>query len=122
MGVLHFLYVTMAPDSILVTPIVCLVPFSGCMLPRNFLVPALALQRCSGLSGDTEVKFGPKVQSKKARRSTSRCDQIVQERIRAVDENVILLVEDNPDDEALTLRALKKNNIVNQVVVARDGS
>jgi len=33
----------------------------------------------------------------------------------------ILLVEDNPDDEALTLRALKKNNIANDVVVARDG-
>lgn len=33
----------------------------------------------------------------------------------------ILLVEDNPDDEALTLRALRKNNIANQVVVARDG-
>jgi two-component system response regulator len=39
-----------------------------------------------------------------------------------MDDNVILLVEDNPDDEALTLRALKKNNIANQVVVARDGS
>src|SRR5580658_9173887 len=34
---------------------------------------------------------------------------------------VILLVEDNRDDEALTLRALTKNNIKNQVVVARDG-
>jgi CheY-like chemotaxis protein len=34
---------------------------------------------------------------------------------------VILLVEDNPDDEALTLRALQKNNITNEVVVARDG-
>ncbi|MBD2245361.1 response regulator [Nostoc sp. FACHB-888] len=34
---------------------------------------------------------------------------------------MILLVEDNPDDEALTLRALKKNNIMNDVVVARDG-
>jgi two-component system response regulator len=33
----------------------------------------------------------------------------------------ILLVEDNPDDEALTLRALRKNNLVNEVVVARDG-
>nr|WP_305891631.1 response regulator [Methylomonas sp. WSC-6] len=31
------------------------------------------------------------------------------------------MVEDNPDDEALTLRALRKNNILNQVVVARDG-
>jgi two-component system response regulator len=33
----------------------------------------------------------------------------------------ILLVEDNPDDEALTLRALKKNGINNPVAVARDG-
>jgi two-component system response regulator len=36
-------------------------------------------------------------------------------------QKIILLVEDNPDDEELTLRALKKNNIGNQVVVARDG-
>ena len=35
---------------------------------------------------------------------------------------VILLVEDNPDDEALTLRALKRGNIVNEIVVARDGA
>jgi len=34
----------------------------------------------------------------------------------------ILLVEDNPDDEALTLRALRKNNIGNAVVVAHDGA
>ena len=39
-----------------------------------------------------------------------------------MDDRVILLVEDNPDDEALTLRALKKNNIFNRVVVARDGA
>ena len=38
------------------------------------------------------------------------------------DTKVILLVEDNPDDEALTLRALNKNNIKNDVVVARDGA
>lgn len=36
-------------------------------------------------------------------------------------EKVILLVEDNPKDEALTLRALKRNNIQNVVEVARDG-
>jgi len=33
----------------------------------------------------------------------------------------ILLVEDNPDDELLTIRALKKNNIVNNIIVKRDG-
>jgi len=35
------------------------------------------------------------------------------------DENIILLVEDNPDDEALTIRALKRNNIANEVMIAR---
>jgi two-component system response regulator len=39
-----------------------------------------------------------------------------------MDTKTILLVEDNADDEALTLRALKKNNIGNQVIVARDGA
>jgi len=34
----------------------------------------------------------------------------------------ILLIEDNPDDEALTLRALRRNNILNEVVVAHDGA
>ncbi len=34
---------------------------------------------------------------------------------------ILLLVEDNPDDEALTLRALNKYNIANEIVVARDG-
>src|SRR5437763_14488476 len=38
-----------------------------------------------------------------------------------MDDKVILLVEDNADDEALTLRALKRNNIKNDVVVAHDG-
>ena len=37
-------------------------------------------------------------------------------------DKVILLVEDNPDDEILALRALNKNHIFNKVVVARDGS
>jgi two-component system response regulator len=38
------------------------------------------------------------------------------------DKKIIFLVEDNPDDEALALRALKKNNIGNEVIVARDGA
>jgi len=39
-----------------------------------------------------------------------------------VKERTILLVEDNQNDVALTLRALKKNNIKNEVAVARDGA
>ncbi len=34
----------------------------------------------------------------------------------------ILLVEDNPDDEALTVRALRKNNVLNEIKVAHDGA
>jgi two-component system response regulator len=37
-------------------------------------------------------------------------------------QKYILIVEDNPDDEALTIRALSKNNLANSVVVARDGA
>lgn len=36
-------------------------------------------------------------------------------------QKMILLVEDNPDDEALTLRALNKNRVANNIVVVRDG-
>lgn len=37
-------------------------------------------------------------------------------------KKIILLVEDNPDDVALTMRALKQNNITNEMVVAKDGA
>jgi CheY-like chemotaxis protein len=39
-----------------------------------------------------------------------------------IHQRVILLVEDNPDDEVLTLRALRKSNIRNPIVVVRDGA
>lgn len=54
--------------------------------------------------------------------------RVVQERSSIVKkggsmkDKIILLVEDNPDDVELTLRALKKNNIRNEIVVARDGA
>jgi len=39
-----------------------------------------------------------------------------------MENKTILLVEDNPDDEALTLRALKRNNILSEVIIAHDGA
>ena len=38
------------------------------------------------------------------------------------ESSVILLVEDNPDDEALTLRALRQHRMVDDIVVAHDGA
>ena len=37
-------------------------------------------------------------------------------------EKIILLVEDNPDDEALTMRALKQSKLANEIVITRDGN
>ena len=39
-----------------------------------------------------------------------------------MENKMILLVEDNPDHELLTVRALKKNNIADALVIARDGA
>ena len=41
--------------------------------------------------------------------------------VLTMEEKIILLVEDNPDDVDLTLRAFKKNNITNKVIIAKDG-
>jgi two-component system response regulator len=43
-------------------------------------------------------------------------------RLNKIGERVILLVEDNPDDVELTLRALKQYNVRNQIAVVRDGA
>jgi two-component system response regulator len=37
-------------------------------------------------------------------------------------EKLILLVEDNPDDEDLTVRSLRKSGVANEIAIARDGS
>ena len=39
-----------------------------------------------------------------------------------MEDKMILIVEDNPDDEELTIRALRNNNIGNRLVVVRDGA
>ena len=44
------------------------------------------------------------------------------QRGKSMASKMILLVEDNPDDEELTLRALRNAKIANEIVIARDGS
>jgi two-component system response regulator len=39
-----------------------------------------------------------------------------------MEDKIVLLVEDNPDDVTMILRTFRRNNILNQVVVARDGT
>jgi CheY-like chemotaxis protein len=41
--------------------------------------------------------------------------------MKMISNKVVLLVEDNPDDEALAIRALQRHNIGNEIVVAHDG-
>lgn len=43
------------------------------------------------------------------------------ERAYSMKDRFVLLVEDNPDDEALTLHAFKRHNVTNEVIVVRDG-
>jgi two-component system response regulator len=45
----------------------------------------------------------------------------MEKKVLTMEKGIILLVEDNPDDVDLTLRAFKKNNISNKVIVAKDG-
>src|SRR5208283_574124 len=66
----------------------------------------------------TAEEPGLKVTSRRARRFSLPCTKMSQ---IPMENELILLVEDNPDDVALTLRALKKNNISNKIVVASDG-
>ena len=44
------------------------------------------------------------------------------EEVRFVENKVILLVEDNPDDVELTLHAFKKSKVLNKVIVVQDGA
>src|SRR5215471_4295678 len=115
-------FVTTARASSRPTLAAFLAPFSASMTATSSLGLESAWPRCNGLSTGMVVLYGPKVQSRRAQRFTSRCGRRrFRKRRSDMDNNVILLVEDNPDDEQLTLRALKKNNISNEIIVARNG-
>src|SRR5262245_14450482 len=106
-----FTCATTVPGSIPSTRTSCSGRFSGCTPCQNSRVPASALRPSSASSIATAARSGRKARPTAARAFSSR----------STDMNEILLVEDNPDDVELTLRAFRKSNIANEIVVARDG-
>src|SRR6266850_5427317 len=94
---------------------------SDCIPRPSSRGPASASRRSAGSSTGTAAGSGPRARSTKGRRSTSLCDGSPASLEALVNPGTILLVEDNPDDVALTMRAFKSNNITNDVVVAQDG-
>ena len=82
---------------------------------------ALALRPCNASFTVTAAASGPTATSDPEPRFSSRSPIPVKEPSHE-ERPSHPLVEDNQDDEALTLRALKKHNIMNEVVIARDGA
>src|SRR5205807_9765952 len=113
----HFSCATTAPDSIWRTPPSCSARFSGCTRPASSPARGSGSPRYSGSSTATAARSGPRAPPTGARPFISRF-----ELERIMHDRSILLVEDNPDDEALTRRALAKNNIQNEIILARDGA
>ena len=97
-------------------------PSNACINQPNFPAPVSGWRPFRESSGGTVVRSGRRDTSGAERPSTSRSMTRVRRKAWTMASNkVILLVEDNYDDEVLTLRALKKSHIANEVVVAHDG-
>src|SRR3989454_12612048 len=94
---------------------------SACTPRPNSRAPASVSRRCGASSPGTAAGFGPREPSIGEPPSTSPCDGPLGGRGGRVNGGKILLVEDNPDDIALTIRALKSHNMTKHVVVATYG-
>src|SRR2546422_3758874 len=95
---------------------------SDCIPLPTSRAPASVSPPSGASSPGTAAGSGRKAPSIRARRSTSLCDGPLPAGLEAlVNPGKILLVEDNPDDVALTMRALKSHNITNDVIVVDDG-
>src|SRR5690606_19118255 len=92
-----------------------------CIPPRILRARALDSRRCSASCTSTVGAFGRRPSPNKALPSFLRSPKETPSMSKSGADAVILLVEDNPRDETLTLRALEKSNVANRVVVARDG-
>src|SRR5882724_10799883 len=93
---------------------------SAFMAQRSFKAQELVWPLCSESFTGMAEEYGRRARWNKAPPSILRLPKNGE--CGRMDIKSILLVEDNADDETLTLRALAKNNITNEVVVARDGA
>src|SRR5580698_10477717 len=96
----------------------CLVRFSGCTRIGIFRARVLAWRPCGGSFSDMAARLGPRERPTREPRFTLP----FRKETSVMAQKIILLVEDNQDDEELALLALRKGNVVNDVVVARDGA
>src|SRR2546430_6600684 len=93
------------------------------MPPPTSRARASASPPSGASSTGTAAGSGRRARWTRGQRSTSPCDGPLAAGLEAlVNAGKVLLVEDSPDDVALTLRALKSHNITNDVVVAQDGA
>src|SRR5688572_28667814 len=93
---------------------------SGCTAPRSTRAPASGWQPSNALSIATAGACGPKPRWAKGRLSTLRSKE---DRFLMANQPVeILLVEDDPDDVELTLRALRPQRLASKVHVLHDGA
>jgi len=99
----------------------CLACFSVCINPLNSKALALGWPQFSALYIVTEARFGPRGSWMAARLFISRLRNHKDSYGNYEQTGRILLVEDDPKDVELTLTALEEYNLVNEVIVARDG-
>src|SRR5262245_17635737 len=115
---------TTAPASIRRAPGGSFARSSGSTPSGSSRGPASGCRSSSASFTGTGGGSGQLVLRSRARRSGSPWGELAIVRARkgnAVHSRMLLLVEDNPDDEALTLRALCKHGLVRNVIVAHDG-
>src|SRR5688572_22054544 len=113
-----FSFETTEPDLIWRTRESCSRHSSVCTAQGTLKEPASGWQLYAGSSAGTADPYGQKAPSIGAPRFILRLKTRKSARMRG---NVILLVEDNARDEALTLRALEKSDVIDDVVIVRDG-